>query len=470
MGRITRYVYDTRNRLVATLLPDGTSTRLRVDGGGRIVATIDQAGAPTTAAYDKLGRKTRETLPDPDGAGPLASPSTAWGYDSRGNLAFVTPAFVGQSGIAAGDPAWSTHFEYDALGHKKKETQASQWLASATQGRRTFTTYDALNRPVAVRSPRPDTTSATPVTTSAYDVTGNLVQSTDRLGRTTWRQYDALGRVTAETSPLGRFAGDPQATSRIEYDSAGRVTATIDELGRRTDTVYDSLGRTIRTLAPDAGQGRPTTHFGYDSAGNLRFTTDPRGGSAGDPGFTTYVFYDALGRKTATVDALGQTTDYAYDARGRVAAVTDALGFSTVTTYDSFGNTTSVTDASGNVTRYTFDRLNRLVTETDTANPAATTAWQLTYDALGNVVKSRMAPGEIAQQPALGAAPNPPGSLASGDSTIDWDGDGVAERYDGYPITLAVGDQLLLTASATAFDPVLSKNEKDRHNPPGRQA
>ncbi|MEY3204362.1 MAG: hypothetical protein RLZZ21_693 [Planctomycetota bacterium] len=66
-----------------------------------------------------------------------------------------------------------------------------------------------------------------------------------------------------------------------------------------------------------------------------------------------------------------------------------------------------------------------------------------------------MAPGEIAQQPVLDGVPNPPGSVASGDPTIDWDNDGKAERYDGYPITLAVGDQLLLTASSAAFDPVL---------------
>jgi RHS repeat-associated protein len=95
------------------------------------------------------------------------------------------------------------------------------------------------------------------------------------------------------------------------------------------------------------------------------------------------------------------------------------------------------------------------VIETDTANPAATTAWQFSYDALGNMTKSRMAPGEIVQAPALQGAPNPPGSLAATDATIDWDGDGKDERYDFYQITLAVGEQLLLTASSTAFDPVL---------------
>ena len=784
LGRVTRFVYDARSRLVARLLPDGTTTRLRVDGGGRVVATIDQAGATTTTASDTLGRPVRETRPDPDGPGPIAAPATAIGYDARGNVLFVTASFAGQSGVVAGDSAWSSSFEYDALGRKTKETQAdpdgsgplgrpvtsfvydadgnltavtdprgfttayaydglgrkiaetspdpdgagplgplvkrfvydkvgnlrfevgpggvsesdvgfttehvydalgreictilpdpdaaagplarpastraynaSGFLATTTDplgrstsftydkvgraltvtnaaggteatvfdaggnpvittdslGRRSFFVYDAMSRKVAVRGPRPDVSAQTPVTRFAYDAAGNLVSTTDQFGRTTWRQVDALGRVIAQTDALGIASGDPLHTTRMEYDAAGRVVAVIDELGRRTDTVYDNLGRKIRTLAPDVGQGRPTTHSGYDAAGNLRFTTDPRGASAGDPGFTTWIFYDALGRSVATVDALGPdwpiaavpdalpatvTTNVvrtAYDARGRVASTTDALGrttdlgfdnlgrrisstapapavgvarsvtrfaydavgsltavtdplgfvttygydlldrrttvkdargFSTTTSYDAVGNTTSVADASGNITRYAYDRRNRLatetdplgkvtsyaydvvgnkiretdrlgrvtsfvydaadrlveerwqqssgavvshtirrfydnadqllgVTETDTAVPAAATAWQFSYDAAGNVIKSRMAPGELAQQPTLAAAPTPPGSLAAGDPTIDWDGDGRPERYDSYAITLAAGDQLLLAASSTAFDPVL---------------
>ena len=784
LGRVTRFVYDSRNRLVATLLPDGTTTRQRVDGGGRVVATIDQAGGTTTTAYDRLGRRVRETQPDPDGSGPLVAPATAVGYDSRGNVLFVTAAFAGQAGVTAGDAAWSTHFEYDALGRKTKETQAdpdgtgplgrpvtsfvydadgnlssvtdprgfatvyaydglgrkiaetsadpdgdgplgplvkrfvydkvgnlrfeigaggasetdvsfttehvydalgreirtilpdpdgaagplarpvstrtfdaSGFLVSTTDplgrttgftydkigravavtnagggteatvfdargnpvitidalGRRSFVSYDAMNRKIDVRGPRPGTSAPTPVTHLVYDTVGNLIAATDPLGRTTWRQFDALGRVIAQTDALGIVAGDSQHTTRTVYDAAGRATAAIDELGRRTDTVYDSLGRKIRTLAPDAGQGRPTTHYGYDASGNLRFTTDPRGASAGDAGFTTWFFYDALGRSVATVDALGpdwpiaavpdtlpatvttnvvrtgydargrvaSTTDvlgriteygfdnlgrkvsatasapavgadrpvtrfaydavgnltavgdplglvtaYAYDPLGRRTTVTDARGFSTVTTFDAVGNAASVTDAAGNVTRYAYDRLNRLVTETDplgkattyaydlagnkvretdrlgrvtsfiydaatrlveerwqassgaavshtirrfydgadellgatetdTAAPTAVTAWQFAYDAGGKVVRSRMAPGELAQQPAVTASPSPAGSLAAGDSTIDWDGDGTSERYDSYAITLAAGDQLLLSLASTAFDPVL---------------
>ncbi len=58
------------------------------------------------------------------------------------------------------------------------------------------------------------------------------------------------------------------------------------------------------------------------------------------------------------------------------------------------------------------------VTETDTANPAATTQWQYDYDADGNLVKSRMAPGELVQEPVTVS-----GDLLPGDQTIDWDND-----------------------------------------------
>ena len=414
---------------------------------------------------------------------------------------------------------------------------------------------------LAIPSPRP--------TLSGGSSGGNTTRLGDKQGRLTrlpsWRVKTGTRRGPSTTPPV---ASSPPSTSSAE----------------RTDTVYDNLGRKIRTVAPDAGQGPRTTYFGYDAAGNLRYTTDPRGAGPRAVGFTTYIFYDALGRKTSTVDALApvpvswsdsdaaipdllpstvttnvtrtvydprgrvqstidalnQKTDYfydylgrkgseiapdpdgtgtfdgrpvtvygydpagnvtsvirtslyqqlsigesyAYDALDRRTTVTDGRGFSTVTAYDLAGNVTSVTDASGNVTRYAYDRLNRLVTETDpldavttsaydlagnktketdrlgrvttfvydaadrlveerwqasasaavfhtikrfydgsdqllgvtetdTVNPAATTAWQFTYDALGQLIKSRMAPGEIVQQPAFDGVPNPPGQPRS---------------------------------------------------------
>jgi YD repeat-containing protein len=596
-GFTTTYDYDSLGRKVTETSPDPDGSgplgplvkRFVYDAAGNLRFEIAPGGTSqadvsftTEHIYDALNRRIRTILPDPDGpTGPLARPVTSQSFDSSGRLSTTTDALgrvtttLYRSNdrvmrITAPDGSFMNRI-YDAVGNVVYTTEA---LSIESHGRRTFTSYDAMNRPVSIRRPRADASSSAPITTFRYDITGNQISTTDPLGRTTWQQFDALGRLIGRTDALGTAAGDPLHTTRTEYDSAGRVTATIDELGRRTDTVYDGLGRTIRTLAPDAGLGRPTTHYGYDAAGNLKFTTDPRGAAAGDAGFTTWFFYDALGRQTATVDALGpdwtvtgtpeslpgtvttnvtrtaydalgriasttdalgQTTDhaydnlgrkvsetapapaaesarpvtrygydavgnktsvadplgnvttYAYDARDRRTTVTDARVFATVTTFDRVGNTTSVTDASGNVTRYAFDRLNRLitetdplgavttsaydlagnktketdrlgrvstfvydaadrlveerwqasasaavfhtikrfydgsdqllgVTETDTTNPAATTAWQFSYDALGRVVKSRMAPGVIVQAPVPNAFPNPSGGRAVGDN------------------------------------------------------
>jgi hypothetical protein len=63
-----------------------------------------------------------------------------------------------------------------------------------------------------------------------------------------------------------------------------------------------------------------------------------------------------------------------------------------------------------------------------------------------------MAPSAIVQEPISWS-----GSLAAGDATLDWDADGQAERYDVSTITVASGDVIEVSVSATAaaFVPVL---------------
>ena len=630
-GFTTTYAYDQLGRRIreTTPDPDGTGPLLPLvrqmvyDKAGNLRFDVAPGGLnetdtafTTEHGYDALGREVSTILPDPDGtAGPQARPVVRTAYDSRGFLAATTDP-LGRSTSYASDLLGRVKVVTDAMGGVAKtlyDAVGNVLITTDPLGRRTITTYDTMNRPLAVQSPRPDVAAAMPVTTFRYDAVGRLMSTTDPLGHTSWRQYDSAGRVTAVTDALGIGAGDPLHTTRTEYDLAGRVTAVTDQLGRRTDYVYDNLGRKRAMLAPDFGAGRPTTSFGYDAAGNLRYVTDPRGAAAGDASFTTWTFYDGLNRTTAVVDplgtdwpvtalpetlpgsvttnvtlstydaagrlaavtdALGRTTNYAYDNLGRKITetgpaadgsavrpvtrsaydakgnltsvtdplgnmttyaydglarrigVTDALGCTTTTAYDARGNTVLVTDASGNVTASTYDRLDRLVrevdplgqvttfaydlagnrlrqtdrngwvttylfdaadrnveerwqqsaaaavfhtihrsldaagqllgiTETDTTMPAATTQWQFDYDAGGHVVRSRMAPGELLQTPAFSGAPNPPGSLDAADPTLDWDGDGKAERYDGYAVQLAVGDVVVVTGESSAFDPVL---------------
>ena len=91
------------------------------------------------------------------------------------------------------------------------------------------------------------------------------------------------------------------------------------------------------------------------------------------------------------------------------------------------------------------------VTEADSVNPAATTAWQFTYDALGQLVKSRMAPGDLVQEPVTFS-----GDLLPGDQTIDWDNDRKAElAHVIRSISVVAGEVIELTADATGFNPAL---------------
>ena len=77
MGRVTQYVYDSRNRQIAVIQPHGSVLRTEYDGGGRVVATTDANGNTTQYVYDKLGRQIEKIQPDPDTATGHRRPSQA---------------------------------------------------------------------------------------------------------------------------------------------------------------------------------------------------------------------------------------------------------------------------------------------------------------------------------------------------------------------------------------------------------
>jgi RHS repeat-associated protein len=159
--------------------------------------------------------------------------------------------------------------------------------------------------------------------------------------------------------------------------------------GHTTTYQYDALGRITATT--DA-MGHTTT-TAYDANGNVTSITDATGAvtqyvydAAGrrtaitDPlGHTTTTAYDAADRPTSVTDALGDTTTTRYDAAGDVTASIDALGHTMTMAYDAAGNVTSITDADGNTTAYTYDALNRRTLTIDPLGGRTTT----TYDAAG---------------------------------------------------------------------------------------
>ena len=264
---------------------------------------------------------------------------------------------------------------YDAVGNVVETTDEL--------GRTTSFTFDGLDRLVEVALPAPTTGAGRPVVRYGYDVVGNRTNQRDPLDRVTSYTFDDLNRVVATTDAAGQV-------SRVTYDAVGNVVTSTDRLGRVTTFEYDALDRLVRRTDPDpdAGgpQAAPVTRWAYDANGNLTRLTDGRGNP------TQYV-YDQLDRRIEVIDAAGSSTGFTYDSESNVVATTDALGRVTSHVYDGLGRIVTTTlpdpDAGGPqqapVLRFVYDAAGNLVSTFDALGRQT----QFTYDALNRRVSTR---------------------------------------------------------------------------------
>ena len=101
---------------------------------------------------------------------------------------------------------------------------------------------------------------------------------------------------------------------------------------------------------------------------------------------------DAVGRQTATIDALGNRTTTIYDAAGRVATVIDADSTRTTFVYDAVGNRTMVTDPLGHRATFAYNAANLL-----TASSSVTNRVTWTYNNAGNLLTAANTNGALRQ-------------------------------------------------------------------------
>ena len=169
--------------------------------------------------------------------------------------------------------------------------------------------------------------------------------------------------ITTEVNPLGR-------TAAAQYDAFGRLSAETPFDGSSTTAVS---GAEEQLLVPSGGSGLLPTVSSYQGS-----FTDPNGHSTtlgfDDMGHVTS-FTDALGatttytrdgRPTAVADPLGRTTQYQYDLWNDVVQITRPDNGVETIAYDAAGNLTSTTDALGRVTSFAYDARNRLTAGSET--------------------------------------------------------------------------------------------------------
>ncbi|WNU81928.1 rhs element protein RhsB [Escherichia coli] len=209
------------------------------------------------------------------------------------------------------------------------------------------------------------------VTQSQFDAVGRLRAQTDAAGRTTEYSPDVVtGLITRITTPDGR-------ASAFYYNHHSQLTSATGPDGLEIRREYDELGRLIQETAPDGD----ITRYRYDNPhSDLPCATEDATGSRKTmtwsrygqllsftdcSGYVTRYDHDRFGQMTAVHREEGLSQYRAYDSRGQLIAVKDTQGGLTRSMeYDAAGRVILLTSENGSHTTFRYDVLDRLIQET----------------------------------------------------------------------------------------------------------
>jgi len=434
-----RTVYDGQGRSVSVTDAAGVRGTMSYDRQGRLIEQVHDADGlalRTTYAWNTRGQQVRVTT----GAGNAEARTIEYGYDALGRRVRET--------IAPGVLDLTTTYTYDSNDNLVARTDAAgrvtrytydeadrQRFAIDGEGGVTETAYDANGRVVAVRAyANVIDLSGLPLAIDSaqvqarlraddardvqdyrvYDRDGRARLRIDGAGAVAETVYDAANQATAVTRYANAKALDPglraqlwagtadiggllvgvaadPARDQSSYsvrDALGRERLSIDATGAVTETVYDPVGRVLRSvhyanawplddgrraqlragtldanavlgsLAADPARDRSVVLV-YDRVGRLRYTvtrTDT------DRAVVSESRFDAVGRVIAQIQ-YGVTIGFnpAANEADVAGALSAALAAdpgrqrSTHTVYDAAGRTRFVVDAVGAVSEMRYD-------------------------------------------------------------------------------------------------------------------
>ena len=353
-GTHSYYTYDAEGRFASASADGGAEMTTFAYGPGGAVTSTDALGDSTTIDFDSRGLVVK--VKDPLGR------ISQFTYDASYHLTqSVDPD--GQVTLNQYDSAGHLLSTTDPLGHTTKFIYTDNNLASVTDAKGNATNY-AYN---GQRNLASTTYADGTIASLAYDPVGNLLSSTDQMGQVLTYTYNAAGQVLTKTYADG-------TVDTFTYDAQGKLTSTVDPTGT-TALTYDAADRLIEILYPSALYLKYT----YDAAGRRTQMVD-------QDGFTVNYTYDAAGRLSQLTDASGNLVDkYTYDAAGNLVREDKGNGTYTTYTYDAAGELLDLVNyaQSGSVNSrfdYTYNALAQRTTEATVDG-----TWTYTYDADGEL-------------------------------------------------------------------------------------
>ena len=352
-GNVTLYLYDDLNRQVLESdgLVVGSSYTVANILGSRVIPE------PTAATIDNP-----KTIPD--------SLISAQLSEAQSLIAAVAPLFPTLASQVNDSPP-----ETQVWGYSPNDVVL---IYQDANGSETFTRYDAINRPIAVRIFRagqndsfagdpifaPDPASIPSVPGNTTVVEGTTIENYqyDGLSRMTYAfdnndpttasddstvtdAYDSLGRIIEETQTIGSL---PTQVIDSAWRGEGLRSSLTYPNGRVEDYTYDALDR-LRTIS-DEGASQPIAEYDYIGPNRVEERIYPQAGT----------------RETYLNNA--GTADIGYDGMQRTIEMRDLrsdnsmiVGFTY--TYDRMGNKLTQGEPYDpvNSETYTYDSAYRLL-------------------------------------------------------------------------------------------------------------
>jgi len=362
----------------------GAHTREDLGGTANLYTTSYTYGATyghvltETANSQAPTLDTKLTYTYTDGAAP-----GGWGLPAGAQVSCVSQTVI--DAVPATDPV-TTNLRCDQAGRTTRQAlvvEAVTGTDQVAQTRTTDTSYDSVGR---ITRTRQSQTGAEAI--SVYDASGRLTQTRQLITSTTYaistNVYDHAGHLASSKLPDPATGGQSASSPVIShiYDWADNELSTTNANAHTTSYAYDALNRLTQQTTASGAISTTTYQLG---TGVNQIVDDTPGGAS-----TTTVM-DVLGRVTSTKLESYAATSTAYDVQGNVTAVTDPAGITTSSTYSGLGEVLTRTDfsqgASAATTTYAYDAAGRLLS---VDGPRAGTLDQLTnaYDDLGRLSKT----------------------------------------------------------------------------------
>ncbi|MFB7087470.1 RHS repeat-associated core domain-containing protein, partial [Streptomyces sp. NPDC056296] len=401
--KFLRYITDPAGRQSLTIdyydKAEANSPKIE----DHIQSVTDISGRKLAFEYSDKGLLTKMT----DGAGSAQPKVFGFTYDAtqgNKNVKLVT----------ATDPrgnATKLVYNEPSAGDDPKYHWWTKTITDRLDGNTGFTyAADTANTKFTDTTVTDAESHATRYVTDDY---GRPVQTTNAKSQTTKMSWDADNNVTNLEEANGAKAaycydqktGYPLWSRDAENNKNGVPPATDCVPGTHPANAYTydyqtrADGYAADLWRKTSPEGR-AWQFGYDTFGNLKTVTDPKGvATTTADDYTTTYEYNSYGQLTRAVDANGNPTTYsAFDATGYPETITDALAQATKFVYDERGQVTKVTDAYDKVTTQTYDTFGRPLVSTvpkDQDEGDLITTPTAEYDANDNVTTSTAPNGAV---------------------------------------------------------------------------